>query len=120
MDVSLSELRELVMDREAGVLRFMGSQRVGHDWATELTDWTENGSSSVKGHKGSYYLPHKLASQPATASFMDAGRRHKPPGFGTKDFIIQGKWAACAPSLGWLPGLSRDYDVDDFVKGLLA
>ena len=31
MDVSVSELRELVMDREAGVLRFMGSQRVGHD-----------------------------------------------------------------------------------------
>ena len=25
MDMSLSELRELVMDREAGVLRFMGS-----------------------------------------------------------------------------------------------
>ena len=24
-----------------GVLRFMGSQRVGCDWATELTDWTE-------------------------------------------------------------------------------
>ena len=22
-----------------GVLRFMGSQRVGHDWASELTDW---------------------------------------------------------------------------------
>ena len=22
-----------------GVLRFIGSQRVGHDWATELTDW---------------------------------------------------------------------------------
>ena len=32
MDVSLCELRELVMDREAWlVLRFMGSQRVGHD-----------------------------------------------------------------------------------------
>ena len=31
MDVSVSELRELVMDREAGVLRFMGSQRVGYD-----------------------------------------------------------------------------------------
>ena len=31
MDVSLGELRELVMDREACVLRFMGSQRVGHD-----------------------------------------------------------------------------------------
>ena len=23
-----------------GVLRFMGSERVRHDWATELTDWT--------------------------------------------------------------------------------
>ena len=31
MDVSLSELRELVMDREPGVLQFMGWQRVGHD-----------------------------------------------------------------------------------------
>ena len=31
MDVSLSELRELVMDREAWLLRFMGSQRVRHD-----------------------------------------------------------------------------------------
>ena len=31
MDVSLSELRELVMDRRPGVLQFMGSQRVGHD-----------------------------------------------------------------------------------------
>ena len=29
-DKSLGELRELVMDRP-GVLRFMGSQRVGHD-----------------------------------------------------------------------------------------
>ena len=31
MDVSLSELRELVMTGRPGVLRFMGSQRVGHD-----------------------------------------------------------------------------------------
>ena len=36
MDMGLGELRELVMDREAGVLWFMGSQRVGHDYATEL------------------------------------------------------------------------------------
>ena len=31
MGMSLSELRGLVMDREAGVLQFMGSQRAGHD-----------------------------------------------------------------------------------------
>ena len=31
MDVSLSELREMVMDREAWRVRFMGSQRVGYD-----------------------------------------------------------------------------------------
>ena len=31
MDMSLSELRELVMDREAWRAGFMGSQRVGHD-----------------------------------------------------------------------------------------
>ena len=31
IDMSLSKLRELVMDREAGVLQSMGSQRVGHD-----------------------------------------------------------------------------------------
>ena len=33
-----------------GVLRFMGSQRVGHDWATEL-DWTEVPSLSILTHK---------------------------------------------------------------------
>ena len=31
MDTGLGRLRELVMDREAWRLRFMGSQRVGHD-----------------------------------------------------------------------------------------
>ena len=31
MDMSLGNLRELVRDREAGMLWFMRSQRVGHD-----------------------------------------------------------------------------------------
>ena len=31
MDVGLGRLRELVMDKEACWLQFMGSQRVGHD-----------------------------------------------------------------------------------------
>ena len=36
MDMSLSELWELVIDREAGLLQFMGSQRVERNWVTEL------------------------------------------------------------------------------------
>ena len=36
MDTGLGGLQELVMDRETGVLQFMGSQRVGDDSATEL------------------------------------------------------------------------------------
>ena len=39
MDMCLSELRELVMTGRSGVLWFMGSQRVRHDWVTEL-NWT--------------------------------------------------------------------------------
>ena len=35
MDMNLNKLQEMVKDREAGVLQSMGSQRVGHDLATE-------------------------------------------------------------------------------------
>ena len=41
MDMSLSQLRKLVMDREAWCAS-MGSQRVGHDWMTELNWWPHN------------------------------------------------------------------------------
>ena len=41
MDVNLSELRELVMGREAWRAEVHGLQRVGHDWVTEL-NWTEH------------------------------------------------------------------------------
>ena len=34
-----------------GVLWFMGSQRVGHDWATELS-WTESGSRMESKYEG--------------------------------------------------------------------
>ena len=38
MDMSLSKLQELVMTGKPGVVQSMGSQRVGRDGATELTD----------------------------------------------------------------------------------
>ena len=36
MDMTFSKLRESAKDRRPGVLRSMGSQRLRHEWATEL------------------------------------------------------------------------------------
>ena len=40
IDMSLGKLQELVMDREPWRAAVHGSQRVKHDWATEL-NWTD-------------------------------------------------------------------------------
>ena len=41
MDMNLGKLQEMGRDRRPGLLQSMGSQRVGHDWATEL-NWNTN------------------------------------------------------------------------------
>ena len=46
MDMSFSKLWEMVKDGKPGVLQFMGSQRVRHDWATELQQ--RSGKSFLK------------------------------------------------------------------------
>ena len=48
VNTSLSKLQEMVKAGKPGVLQFMGSQRVGHDSATELTDRRREG----KGESG--------------------------------------------------------------------
>ena len=42
MDMSLRKLQEMVKDREAGVLWFMGSQRVGHNLMTEQQQFSSD------------------------------------------------------------------------------
>ena len=50
MDISLSKLWELVRTGKPGVLQFKGSQRVRHDWATEL-NWTDGFLCCAKAFK---------------------------------------------------------------------
>ena len=72
MHMSLSELQELVMDREADVLWFMGSQRLRHDWATELT-WPE-----LKHLEPPYYLCY-LPKSSLSSQFLMSGTHCPPP-----------------------------------------
>ena len=50
LDMSLSKLRELEMNREAWHAGNMGSQRVGHDWATEL-NFSCTGTTVLSNYK---------------------------------------------------------------------
>ena len=50
MDVSLSELQEMVMDREAWHAAIHGVAKSRHDWATEL-NWTEKWFNCLTLHR---------------------------------------------------------------------
>ena len=56
MDINFGKLQVLVMDREVWRAWFMGSQRAGHDWVTEL-----NSQDLLNGHHpgstSSYHFP---------------------------------------------------------------
>ena len=61
MEMSLSKLQELAMDRESWHAESVGSQRVGHHWATQL-NWLElhhmtPSPLDASGAGGSLHLP---------------------------------------------------------------
>ena len=57
-DMSLSKLRELVIDRETWLLQSMGLQRIGHDWATKL-NWTIEANHVTQQFHGYVYSQEK-------------------------------------------------------------
>ena len=60
MDMSLSKLQEILKDREAWCAAVHGSQRVGHDWATEQQQQNMLGTCYKCGWHGDnwYPVPH--------------------------------------------------------------
>ena len=75
MDMSLSKLWELVMDREAWCAAVHGLQRVRHDWATEL-NWslTPDGNRRDQRAEISSILRRERALPPRDDENL--GRRH--------------------------------------------
>ena len=78
MDMSLSKLQELVMDREAWRAAVHGLQTIGHNWATEL-NWTEHLSKTEnhymiweKKDDGMFYF--KRITMAALLMIRDKGR----------------------------------------------
>ena len=61
-DVSLGELWSWWWTGRPGVLRFTGSQRVGHDWATEL-NWTELTEMMLQENPDKFFLPIQYVQQ---------------------------------------------------------
>ena len=71
MDIGLGGLQELVMDREAWHAAVHGSQRVEHDWVTEL-NWTElKNKVSPYFHCFPIYLPWNDGTRCHDLSFLN-------------------------------------------------
>ena len=64
MDMSLSKLQEFGWTGRPDMLRSMGSQRIGHDWATELEkEWGFLGSLAGKESPAKEEIPVQFLGQ---------------------------------------------------------
>ena len=89
MDMGLGGLQELMMGGRPGMLLFMGSQRVGHDWATEV-DITisfyrcQNMAKDMKS-SGQRHITLKVAL--GSSPSLSALSPHPVPGNGRLEFV---------------------------------
>ena len=96
MDMSLSKLWELVMDREAWHAAVCGSQRVRQDWATEL-NWTG------LQHSGFSVLHHLLEFAQTHVHWVNDSIQQShpllspsPPAFSLSQHQGLFKWVSCS------------------------
>ena len=95
MDISLSRLWELVMDKEAGVLQSMGSQRVRHDWVTEL-NWTELRARQDGRARSSashlIWISSVQEAGPSWARLADEGSQVLTKASNNNNYLIECTW----------------------------
>ena len=91
MDVSLSELRlSWWWTGRPGMLQFMGLQRVGHDWATEL-NWTELKETRVKDFANDWKKSRKTGKRRVLVCFEPKEQRTQ----------LKVKYVRCKEAKGW-------------------
>ena len=93
MDASLSELQELVMTGRPGMLRFMGSQRVGHNWATEL-NWNEPNQVNQANLPANAVDKRDVGSIPGSGRFLEEGNGNPLQYTCLENSIDRGAWWA--------------------------
>jgi len=87
IEMSLSKLLELVIDRKAWCVQSMGFQRVRHNWVTEM-NWTE--LKSGQGRKASV---ESLSTPPSRAG-KDASGEKKSMAVDAPLFFLIPMWAS--------------------------